>query len=105
VKLFQQLQDAETSFKIVRKRPDILQLSPEQLQQALKTSQESLFPQSETKKGFFAQKIQPRSTTADHNKHYHHIQAHDKKSNRNSTIPNNASYFQNEKKEVTSITG
>ena len=55
-KLFQQLQDAETSFKLVKKRPDILQLSPEQLKEALKTSKDPLLHQPRSKKGFFGRK-------------------------------------------------
>jgi hypothetical protein len=64
VKLFQQLQDTETSFKLVKKRPDILQLSPEQLKDALKTSKDLLLPQPEPKKGFFKRKTQPIATTS-----------------------------------------
>jgi hypothetical protein len=62
--LLQQLQDAETSFKLVKKRPDILQLSPEQLKDALKTSKDLLLPQPEPKKGFFKRKTQPIATTS-----------------------------------------
>ena len=63
-KLFQQLQDAKTSFKLVKNRPDILQLSPEQLKEALKTSQDLLLSQPEPKKGFFSRKTQPNATNS-----------------------------------------
>jgi hypothetical protein len=56
VQLFQQLVDAETSFKIVRKRPDILQLSPDQLQQALKPPMNLSFPSRKKRRASLLEK-------------------------------------------------
>ena len=48
VKFFDQLQDAQTSFQIVKRHPDILQLDPEIIQELLKLSPDKL-----KKKAFF----------------------------------------------------
>ena len=67
IQLYQQLQDAETSFKMIQRRPDILQLSPDQLQQLFQTSHGrsllELPPTKTPKRSLFSRATTPYSLT------------------------------------------
>jgi hypothetical protein len=58
--LYQNLEDAETSFKLLLKNPEMMKMTPEQLQQALAKSTNS--PERK-KKGLIKKLLSPKSDT------------------------------------------
>jgi hypothetical protein len=58
--LYQHLEDAETSFKLLLKNPEMMTMTPEQLQQAL-SNKPTPVPKTE-KKGLMAKLLTPKNS-------------------------------------------